>query len=475
MQIAPIILFVYDRPDHTERTIDALKKNDLAAESDLYIFADAAKPGAGIRSRNNIYRLHKILQQVSGFRSVNITWREKNFGLAANIQDGVTSTVEKYGKVIVLEDDIETSPHFLKFMNNALDLYEKHESVMHISGFMLPISGQLPELFFIRQTNCWGWATWKRAWKHYNPDASFLLGKFDTSLKQKFNLQGSYNFIEQLEANVNKTLTTWAIKWYASVFFMNGLALHPGTSLTTNIGLDGSGENCVPQDASLSPPLKDIEIEIKEIELKVDEKVEEQVMYYYRHQNDNRKEPPGKIQHYTNIFKRKIVQLILAIDSNIGLPGLKLKLLLLKWQLQIKLAPSARIEQSTAIELRHGGSVEIGENTKLSAYVTIHTYGGDVIIGKNSGISAHTTIYGHDGVMIGEHVLIGEQCILGNKDLQDKGKKEIVKGIIIEDKVCIESGCRISNGVRIGTGAIIKADSLVEKDVPANIVFQTLL
>jgi FkbM family methyltransferase len=238
---APIILFVYNRLWHTQQTVEALQNNELAAKSDLYIYADGAKTEIDPK----VEEVRAYIRSIGGFKSVSIIEREKNWGLADNIIDGVTNIVNKYGKIIVLEDDIITSRGFLRYMNDALQVYENEEKVMHVSGYMFPVKRKMPATFFYNTASCWGWATWARAWKYYNNDAKYLLDElYNNNQEITFDLNGAYKFTDQLISNIGGNIKTWAVKWYASFFLQNGLALHPYPSLTNNIGFDGSGVHC---------------------------------------------------------------------------------------------------------------------------------------------------------------------------------------------------------------------------------------
>jgi GR25 family glycosyltransferase involved in LPS biosynthesis len=247
--LAPIVLFAYNRPIHTQKTLEALAKNDLANQSILYVFIDK------IEDKNQNYKTRLIIDYVNQyqnfFQKVYIIEREKHYGLADNIVSGVTQTVTEYGKVIVLEDDIVTSEGFLTYMNEALTLYENEEKVMHISGYILPLSfshqelKKIPSTFFHNQTSCWGWATWKRSWQFFSIDAQKLLTDIQRAKREReFDLDNSYPSTQQLYANAKGILRTWAVKWQASVFLKNGYCLYPKMSLLQNIGFDGTGENC---------------------------------------------------------------------------------------------------------------------------------------------------------------------------------------------------------------------------------------
>lgn len=234
---SPIALFVYNRPSHTLLTVEALKKNDFAKQSDLVVFCDAAKTAA---QTDAVREVREYVRQIVGFKSVSIVERVTNFGLARSIIDGVTRLCEEYGRVIVLEDDLVTSPYFLQFMNDALDMYEHEDQVMQISGFTYPIERMEEETFFLRLPLCWGWATWNRAWIHFRKSDDVML-KFDRKMRRAFSFNNTYHFWRQLELNKKGILNTWFVYWYAAVFLRSGLTLYPGKSLVHNIGMDGTG------------------------------------------------------------------------------------------------------------------------------------------------------------------------------------------------------------------------------------------
>ncbi len=238
MELAPIVLFVYNRPWHSRQTVMALQKNELASESELFIYSDAAA------NEQNISKVHKVrtyIKTVGGFKKVTIIEREKNWGLAASIIDGVSNIVRKYGKIIVLEDDLVTSPSFLKFMNNALDIYKDETKVASIHGYIYPIKN-LPETFFIKGADCWGWATWDRAWKHFEPNGKTLLNELEqTNSRREADFNDGYGYAKMLEDQINGKVDSWAIRWYMTNFLLNKLTLYPGKSLIQNIGNDNSG------------------------------------------------------------------------------------------------------------------------------------------------------------------------------------------------------------------------------------------
>lgn len=245
-QLAPVIIYVYNRPWHTGRTLDALKRNELAAESDLFIFSDA--PRSGVRDEN-IEAVRTLIKSITGFKTVNVIERPENFGLARNIIEGVTDIIEKYGRVIVLEDDILTSPYFLKYMNDALDYYENEDNVVCVHGWMWAEDQEYPP-FFLRGTDCWGWATWKKGWDLFEEDGSRLLRRLqEKKLCREFDLGGAYAYTQMLKDQIKGKNSSWAVRWHAAAFIQGKLCLHPGVSMVENIGNDDSGTHCKNTDS----------------------------------------------------------------------------------------------------------------------------------------------------------------------------------------------------------------------------------
>lgn len=238
--LAPLALFVYNRPWHTKQTIESLKADHVAAETDLFIFADGAKND---KDREAIKQVADYIATVDGFKSVTIVKQDKNLGLANSIIKGVTQLSESHGKFIVFEDDLISSPYALTYLNEALEVYKNEEKVYHVCSYMYPIklSDDLPETFLYRATHSLGWASWKRAWDKFNPDIDDLISQFDAQKIKDFSFDGKMNFWKQMNDFKAGKNNSWAIRWYASVFLNDGLALNVTRSYINNIGHDGSG------------------------------------------------------------------------------------------------------------------------------------------------------------------------------------------------------------------------------------------
>lgn len=241
---APIILFIYNRPEHTRRTVTSLLKNPEAAMSDLFVFSDAAKDK---NAEEAVQQVREYIRQITGFKTVTIDERESNWGLANSVIDGVTRICNEFGKVVVLEDDLQVSPHFLAYMNAGLEKYKHDEQVMQIAGYMFPVNIQIKEdTLFLPFISSWGWATWSRSWQKFDPDSdNYQVLKNDPKMIHEFNLRGNYDYFKMLKSQQDGETNSWAIRWYLSVFVSNGLALYPKQTLVENIGFDGTGENCI--------------------------------------------------------------------------------------------------------------------------------------------------------------------------------------------------------------------------------------
>ncbi len=261
---APIVLFVYNRPWHSQQTIEALQKNELSSESELFIYSDAPKAE---KDQEKVQEVRDYVHSIGGFKKITIIERVENWGLANSIIDGVTAIVNQYGKIIVLEDDIVTSPYFLWYMNDALNLYANNEEIISVHGYVYPVKEKLPEAFFLLGADCWGWATWKRGWELFNSDGHYLLDELERrKLIREFDFNDSYQYSKMLKSQIKGTNDSWAVRWYASAFLAGKLTLYPGRSLVYNIGNDDSGTHCG-ESADFDAHLTETQINFRNIDI----------------------------------------------------------------------------------------------------------------------------------------------------------------------------------------------------------------
>ncbi len=244
LNLAPIVLFTYNRPDHTKSTINALKANHLASESDLIIYSDAAKDFESLQAVNEV---REFLRSVSGFKSLTIIEQTENQGLENSIINGVSDVVNKYGKVIVLEDDIVTSPSFLSFINDSLVYYKNESKVFTISGYSnidIP-STYKHNIYFSHISTSWGWATWSDRWNSVTWDNKYYVDilknkKLISDIQKKIGNQR----IKMLQMQVKGEINSWAIRRLFSQLIQRKMTMFPRKSLVNNIGHDGTGTHC---------------------------------------------------------------------------------------------------------------------------------------------------------------------------------------------------------------------------------------
>ena len=237
---APIALFVYNRPEHARRTLERLKQCEGFDQSPLVIFCDGPKTSRDVEP---VRRVRRTVRAIFGEKA-DIIEADSNQGLADSIIKGVTALCAEYGRVIVVEDDLVVGRSFLTYLNAALEKYAVKERVMQVSAHMFPIPefSMKREAFFLPFTTSWGWATWQRAWSHFDTDATgWKILKSDLQIRKRFNLDGAYDYFSMLKKQMAGQVDSWAIRWYWSVFKVDGLVLFPPQTLVENIGFDGSG------------------------------------------------------------------------------------------------------------------------------------------------------------------------------------------------------------------------------------------
>jgi hypothetical protein len=279
MQLSPVVLFVYNRLWHARQTIEALQRNSLAKESELFIFSDAPKNKT---AEDGVKQVRKYIKTIEGFKSVTIVERKQNFGLSRSIVCGITQVVNRFGRVIIVEDDVVTSPYFLRYMNDGLSFYENEEKVSSICGYMYPIKIKNYETFLFRVITVWGWATWKRGWDLLQSDASTLLRNLEESkLTKKFDVEGAYAYTRMLKRQIKGEVDSWCICWYASLFLKGKLSLYPFKSLAKNIGFDCSGTNCGFLNF-YNTELYDNPITVNKIPIAEDEKVVKDIKRFFQ-------------------------------------------------------------------------------------------------------------------------------------------------------------------------------------------------
>lgn len=245
--IAPVVLFVYNRPDHTMRLLRSLNKTNEASQTKLFIFSDQAKNATAQEKVREVRQcISNFIEDESCFYEVEVRAAENNKGLAKSIIDGVTEIIETYGKVIVLEDDLEVSADFLDYMNDALDFYQDADDVWAISGYTFPmkaLEGYCHDVYFTGRGCSWGWATWQNRWNTVDWDVGdYSKFKHNIARRHAFAEWGG-DLPEMLDAYMYGEVHSWAIRWCYEAFKQNKFTVYPTRSRVKNGGTDGSGTN----------------------------------------------------------------------------------------------------------------------------------------------------------------------------------------------------------------------------------------
>ncbi len=258
MPKAPVAFFAYKRPVHALKTLESLSRCEGAEDTALYMFSDGPKTA---KDEEAVKEVRRVLKSRRWCKEAHIKEAGENQGLAKSLISGITEVVNSHGAVIVVEDDLMLSPQFLNYMNDALDVYRDEELVMQISGFMYRLKGNAPETFFLSFPNCWGWATWKRAWGFFIEDTACLIERIRQEGVDKFTMDNRLGSFQMLLDQRAGRIDSWAVRWYASMFLKGGLVLYPKRSLVENIGLDGTGVHCANEAVSFELARERIQVE----------------------------------------------------------------------------------------------------------------------------------------------------------------------------------------------------------------------
>ena len=243
---APVAMFVYNRVDNTRKTIEHLLLNTLAKDTDLFVFSDGGKNDESWKKvyevRDYLHNVKKEIEHSCALKSMTIIERPENIYLERNITEGIAQIFEDYDRIIVLEDDICTSPYYLQYMNDAFEMYKDNKKVMHVAGFtnldIYPESSKCPPhpFYFTPHPSGWGWGTWRDRWQEnfvYFKTREEALEDMSDEDRDAIQYGGVFPCLKSLD----KQPIPWDICWEIAIYKTGGLCLTPGHTLVRNIGL----------------------------------------------------------------------------------------------------------------------------------------------------------------------------------------------------------------------------------------------
>jgi len=452
-RLAPVVITAFKRPHHLKATLEALSRNELADQSELFIFCDGPKLFSTQQDLALVQQTRDVARAKQWCGQVTIFESEHNNGLVRSFLKAINFGISHAGRVIVLEDDQETSIGFLKYMNEALEMYQFDEQVMHISGYMYPAQYQAPhDTFFLNVQSCPGWGTWERAWKHYRHDAKSLCEEVrrHPGGVPAFDIDWT-KWFSQLEKNVHSPGYSFAVRWYASCYLRKGLSLFPRQSLVRNIGIDGSGEHCQPSTMYDVVPADYIPVVRQELieNRSIREAIGKHYESYYRRPSAGLRRHFRKFKAWVRgVARFPLLKLLPEIGSTkrIRASGSRVSSL-------SRIAAPARLKE-----------VEVGEYTYIAEQATI----SHAKIGRFTSIGPRFCCgYGiHPVDQLSTSPMFYSTLKQNGTTLSMSNKVQERLPITIGNDVFIGMNVTVLDGVTIGDGAVVGAGCVVSKDVP---------
>ncbi len=277
----PVGIVAHRRPEHLRDCLESLRRNAEFSTTEVTVFID------GPRDESEAVLTAQVAEIVASFGSnnnVHAVMRSANLGLAQSVIQAVDSQLARHDSVIMLEDDLIVSQHFLRFMNEAMRRYRDDDRVASVHGYVYPVKTELPETFFLRGADCLGWGTWRRAWSVFEADGHALeaqLQQLGPDAVQDFNFGGSYPYSRMLERQASGLTDSWAIRWYASTFVRGMLTLYPSRSLVVHAGGDGSGTNVGVTDV-FDVVLSELPVDVADVQPEESEEARSAFEAYFR-------------------------------------------------------------------------------------------------------------------------------------------------------------------------------------------------
>ncbi len=262
-----ILLLVFNRPEHTRRVLQQLR---LLQPTELYVNADGPRPHVPTDAARCAEVRALFAQEVDWPCRIHTRFLPHNLGCRRAVETGISWFFEHVEEGIVLEDDCLPDPSFFPFCFELLERYRSDERVLHIAGSnpAAQVCAQWNASYlFSRFAFIWGWATWRRAWKHYSATFSDLESQWrdpDSAFSQLLPDRAARRYLlDKFRRVRDGEFDTWDYAWFYSVVRARGLCIVPKVNLVHNIGFDddathtstGASKRLVHPAQSMSFPL----------------------------------------------------------------------------------------------------------------------------------------------------------------------------------------------------------------------------
>jgi len=243
-RFSPIVIFVYNRSEHTARLLNSLRDCEELTHSEIYVFCDGPK---NMQDKLQVDKVREVISDFAKTRDCAVKLRPSNLGLAASIISGVTEVLRNHNSVVVLEDDLLVSKDFLRYMNWGLRAFEDQPRIFSLTGYTFPPAYfSLPDdyenqIFLSPRCGSWSWATWRDRWETVDwemLDFEEFMG--DERRTTKFNEIG-WDLSRMLELQHSGGIDSWAIRFCYAHFKASAYCVHPRSTLVHNSGLDRTG------------------------------------------------------------------------------------------------------------------------------------------------------------------------------------------------------------------------------------------
>ena len=257
----PIAFFGFNRPRHTRVSLEALARNSIPPGTPLYAFVDGPKDGAAAEDVAQVEAVREVVRGVAWPGPEHLRFRERNAGLLVSLLGGIGEVLSEHETVIVVEDDVVTSPGFYDFLSSGLETYADEPRVMHLSAhspLTAPPADYPHTTFVFNDSTVWGWATWRRAWSRLSTDGAAMRREIARrGMRNYVNLEGTFEKDYALQVLDEGRSQDWNAYWHCSILLNDGLCIHPVASLVENIGFDGTGTQCTTESGGLLTPAVD--------------------------------------------------------------------------------------------------------------------------------------------------------------------------------------------------------------------------